>query len=311
MTDPVPAVTFRPHPAQRVSHSADKGENARAHVHSRDEVSLSRPPAARVVSSSRRTGQAMLAPRAEPPSSIRNPGHGRTNAPATEASAYAKAIISTMTAEPLGQGERRASRPLPRPPPLPTSQSRSSIHIIDSSRSRQSKPVVEERGTPFVGVAPDLPRSLPPNDLRQQHNNLISKENVAKTLSSSQLPLRKSSMATKKIAHDISAVAGNEKAGQIRQSSFAASRPRAAHAASLAFVLGHERIQVRLLPFLTINSFLSLTGSSDVIRRRFSGETVGRWVLQQYGVSVDKERGRSWPNLTVWEGFCKSALQYR
>jgi hypothetical protein len=66
--------------------------------------------------------------------------------------------------------------------------------------------------------------------------------------------------------------------------------------------LSHTSFQAALLPFLSINSFLSLSGSSDVIRQLFSGEVVGRWVLREWGIHVDRERGRTWPNLTVWEG---------
>ncbi|WVF67733.1 hypothetical protein IAT40_002492 [Kwoniella sp. CBS 6097] len=73
--------------------------------------------------------------------------------------------------------------------------------------------------------------------------------------------------------------------------------------ASLTYILSYTRIQATLLPYLSINSFLSLTGASDVIRKRFTGETVGRWVLKEWGIQVDREKGRSWPNLTVWEGF--------
>ena len=73
--------------------------------------------------------------------------------------------------------------------------------------------------------------------------------------------------------------------------------------ATLAYTLAHPAIQVALLPYLTINSFLSLTGASDLVRKRLSGEMVGRWIMKEWGLTVPKERGRSWPNLTVWEGF--------
>ncbi|OCF35860.1 hypothetical protein I316_02353 [Kwoniella heveanensis BCC8398] len=78
--------------------------------------------------------------------------------------------------------------------------------------------------------------------------------------------------------------------------------------ASLTYILSYTRIQATLLPYLSINSFLSLTGASDVIRKRFTGETVGRWVMKEWGIQVDREKGRSWPNLTVWEGFLESLL---
>ena len=72
---------------------------------------------------------------------------------------------------------------------------------------------------------------------------------------------------------------------------------------TLAYVIAHPDIQSAILPYLTINSFLSLTGCSELIRKQLSGELVGRWILKEWGLQVDREKGRSWPNLTVWEGF--------
>ena len=72
---------------------------------------------------------------------------------------------------------------------------------------------------------------------------------------------------------------------------------------TLAYVIAHPDVQSALLPYLTINSFLSLTGCSELIRKQLSGELVGRWILKEWGLQVDREKGRSWPNLTVWEGF--------
>ena len=80
---------------------------------------------------------------------------------------------------------------------------------------------------------------------------------------------------------------------------------------TLAFLLAHPTIQSAILPCLTINSLLSLTGCSDVVRKQLSGELVGRWVLKEWGLQVDREKGRSWPNLTVWEGFCEWPIIWR
>ncbi|WVN89108.1 uncharacterized protein L203_104324 [Cryptococcus depauperatus CBS 7841] len=86
------------------------------------------------------------------------------------------------------------------------------------------------------------------------------------------------------------------------------ARPRA----TITFILAYPSIQATLLPYMPINSFLSLMGASDAIRKRFSGEIIGRWVLREWGMSVSKyksrEGQRSWPNLTVWEGFLESLL---
>ncbi|KAK4683748.1 hypothetical protein P7C73_g6480, partial [Tremellales sp. Uapishka_1] len=84
--------------------------------------------------------------------------------------------------------------------------------------------------------------------------------------------------------------------------------PRGRRRPSLQLVLSQPMIQHALLPCLSINSFLSLTGSHEEVRRHFSGEVVGRWVMKEWGVQVDRERGRSWPGLTVWEGFLESLL---
>lgn len=80
----------------------------------------------------------------------------------------------------------------------------------------------------------------------------------------------------------------------------AARRPRKL---TLRYLISQPRIQARLLPVLPVNSFLSLVGASPAIRKAFTGEAVGRWVTREWGIKVDSEKGRSWPNLTVWEGF--------
>ncbi|WWC92409.1 uncharacterized protein L201_007366 [Kwoniella dendrophila CBS 6074] len=78
--------------------------------------------------------------------------------------------------------------------------------------------------------------------------------------------------------------------------------------ATITFLMVHARIQAALLNQLSINSFLSLIGASNVIRKRFTGETVGRWVMKEWSIQVDRDQKRAWPNLTVWEGFLESLL---
>ncbi|KAI9637125.1 uncharacterized protein MKK02DRAFT_45835 [Dioszegia hungarica] len=85
----------------------------------------------------------------------------------------------------------------------------------------------------------------------------------------------------------------------------AARRPRRL---TLAYIVAQPRVQARLLPVLPVNSFLSLVGASPNIRKAFTGEAVGRWVTREWGIKVDSEKGRSWPNLTVWEGFLEALL---
>lgn len=80
-------------------------------------------------------------------------------------------------------------------------------------------------------------------------------------------------------------------------------RPKPRNDKTFSFLLTHPRIVNSLLPFLNINSFLNVLGSDEELRKYISGEMVGRWVMREWGISVDRERGRSWPGLTVWEGF--------
>jgi hypothetical protein len=76
----------------------------------------------------------------------------------------------------------------------------------------------------------------------------------------------------------------------------------------LDFIIGHAAIQSSLLRQLGINAFLSLSGSSEEVRRQFTGESVGRWVLGEWAVEAPEGGGSRWPNLTVWEGFRESAI---
>ncbi|BEJ07260.1 hypothetical protein CcaverHIS641_0405290 [Cutaneotrichosporon cavernicola] len=87
-------------------------------------------------------------------------------------------------------------------------------------------------------------------------------------------------------------------------------RPKLLHKVerSMTSLLVHPRITMSLLPFLNINSFLNLLGSDDELRKYISGEMVGRWVMREWGITIERERGRSWPGLTVWEGFLESLL---
>ncbi|GMK59359.1 hypothetical protein CspeluHIS016_0703740 [Cutaneotrichosporon spelunceum] len=87
-------------------------------------------------------------------------------------------------------------------------------------------------------------------------------------------------------------------------------RPKLSHKVerSMTSLLAHPRITMSLLPHLNINSFLNLLGSDDNLRKYISGEMVGRWVMREWGITIERERGRSWPGLTVWEGFLESLL---
>jgi len=82
-------------------------------------------------------------------------------------------------------------------------------------------------------------------------------------------------------------------------------RPKIKPEISMTALLKHPRVVISLLPFININTFLNLLGSDDEVRKYITGEMVGRWVMREWCVTIDRERGRSWPGLTVWEGFRK------
>jgi len=240
-------------------------------------------------------------------------------APVSEARAYASAMTYTMSrdgpsrqdaasAPPLVPVQRRGSRPLPQPPShprslaLPQSASSSSIHVIasnDGTGRRNASPLRSPKTRPKMLVAPhdtvpkfDFPRSptLPPlvDPRTAPQMAPIDQWSATQSLFSSQVPSLQTSN---------SEVVPRQ---NITLSSSADRPPR-----TLSALLTHPQIQASVLSGLTINSFLSLTGSSESIRRCFTGELVGRWIMREWGVQVDRERGRSWPNLTVWEGFRK------
>ena len=118
-------------------------------------------------------------------------------------------------------------------------------------------------------------------------------------------PINSSSLTIKSSAKATSPTINFQRATSLLRSATTLPGKRRGRA-SLVVVLSNSSIQIALLSFLSINSFLSLTGASNVVRRQFSGETVARWVMGEWGIHFDRERGRTWPNLTVWEGFCKS-----
>lgn len=90
-----------------------------------------------------------------------------------------------------------------------------------------------------------------------------------------------------------------------RQSIMSRHRPARRNDKSLTYLLSHPRVVISLLPFLNINQFLNLLASDNDLRKYISGEMVGRWVMREWGVTLEKDRNRSWPGLTVWEGFRK------
>ena len=85
-----------------------------------------------------------------------------------------------------------------------------------------------------------------------------------------------------------------------RNVSYGYSRPKY----GLEALLAEEGIQAALLPHLPISSFLALMTSLEKgTRRSVSGEVVGRWVTQGWGMSLTQGDVQQWPGLGVWEGF--------
>jgi hypothetical protein len=287
----------------------------------------------RTVSSRPVVNASRSAERVVSPSSRPQPiRHSSTTSPLSEARAYASAMATTMdkkaspsiniaSASPIASLERRGSRPLPRPPsqtrapPLSQKRSSASIHVIasnDGTGRRNFSPPRSPRSRPNIVIPPeqpaiahfDFPRSptLPALiDPRTASGSAYGKrQSSSQTLAPNQLPSRTSSVH---VLNATNATALSPSADQRKISNIRST--------TLPLLLSHPNIQGSLLSSLTINSFLSLTGTSESIRRCFTGESVGRWVMREWGIEVDRERGRSWPNLTVWEGFCEWAALYQ
>jgi hypothetical protein len=244
------------------------------------------------------------------------------------ASAYALAVAPALVGrqEPprssnsAPPGERRVSRPLPRPPSVVPGGNPHTVHITATSTTAKSSPPRQasaEKPHPRISIPNDdhststpprvfdFPRSptLPPLlDPRQSKKVPIGSwpRGVSDAPILSQLPRRTSSATPQSKSISSSFASSVVPAQSLARPRVRRQRQRGE--SPLLYALSHTSFQAALLPFLSINSFLSLTGSSDVVRKLFSGEIVGRWVCGEWGVQVDRERGRSWPNLTVWEG---------
>lgn len=241
----------------------------------------------------------------------------------TEASAYAKAIASDLARPGLPVSQTRTNstgtishvadvsrvqRPLPRPPtapsdlPLaPATDEQAQIvapqrleRVAQDGLSPNTTPSKPRRGSAInfdFPRSPTIPALVDPRNTSPQPAGLGPSD----PNSMQQAPARprppnalapSSSDATK-------AVNGAE-----------LRRPRGR--VPIHYLLSHPAIQSSLLSSIGINAFLSLTGSSETIRHQFTGESVGRWVLREWGVQIPPNLGVRWPNLTVWEGFRKS-----
>lgn len=273
------------------------------------------------VSSSRRNLAPTRAMSQTPPSSFSkqarspNSDHGPST-DMSEASAFARAISTTMAIQlPHREGAASAppqvaspDRPLPRPP---SSTNGSTVHVIASNDGAGRRKVTTEnnvdvdsraRTRPVIVIPAEtrvrssfiaFPRSptLPPlSDPRKE--SPVSQWSPGKPLLKNQLPARTSSVRL-----------NSTTAPTPLSPSASPAAPSRREPPTLVMLIAQPQIQATLLSYLSINSFLSLTGASDGVRKRITGEIVGRWIMREWGIQVDREKGRSWPNLTVWEGF--------
>jgi hypothetical protein len=279
---------------------------------------------------------------ASPPSTRQIPPHAiaPTMGPGqglTEAGAYARAMTSTLTRSESAQTtttspkssytleipQSRPDRPLPRPPGQPVDtappfrrapssdvQSKADAHLApiepavrmaqsSSETTINSSPTkMPSRSHPPVRQSPSKDRSdsLAP---RQQTTRSNSKGPVGP----SDAPSTQSQASPQPQSQrngTLSPPTASRRRASVLQ--------RPSGRLQLDFLLAHPAIQSSLLGAIGINTFLSLSGSSENVRRQFTGESVGRWVLGEWTVVAPEQAGNRWPNLTVWEGFCTSIL---
>jgi hypothetical protein len=248
----------------------------------------------------------------------------------TEASAYARAMASTLTRSESAQNTtvpselanstqeppHRSDRPLPRPPGQPTEIVSAGSRGGDSSYrlGDASQPTFTEMAMHPASSLAGKPKSPPVKESANLHpTSTPSASNYQSSSSSPRRQARRSdtigpvvpSEATP--SHAPQSVEGFAN-GTVTRPAAPRRRPtvmqRPSGRLQLDFLLAHSAIQSSLLGAIGINTFLSLSGSSENVRRQFTGESVGRWVLGEWAVLSPDQGGNRWPNLTVWEGFC-------
>lgn len=280
------------------------------------------------------TGRPSRSPRSSAPDGGQN-----QNRFDSEASAYAKEVTSRLQKQhrvaqsdaALPNNRRRSSRPLPQPPrslsasvtvgslpasavSSPDSESVSRIAPAPASRSRNgiagAAPPAHMRNEQSSQAGVGTPQS---SDSHQYHERrLLSEQRPIDTPTIQQAAPQARSNAVVQLTPppdlghrpaSLSNVAPPPTTAP-RDRQGAHQNPRLDRKSNpLAYLLSYPAIQAVLLSHLNINTFLALTGSSELLRKQFTGEAIGKWVLSEWSMRLDKERGRSWPNLTVWEGF--------
>lgn len=275
------------------------------------------------------------------PSPRPSPGDPKTpNKSPSEASAYAREVTSRLQSQHrLSQSDallpntRRSSRPLPQPP-----RSLSATITTSSSPAPVSPPALDVvsrtspartptrngiAGAEFTAFSRDKenfqePSSRSPLSKSVQNDRARPSSEARPIVSASTQasPQTRTNMGipltgSPKIEHRSASRQHNapNQSTPPRNPPRAHQSPRVDRKAHpFAYLLSYPMIQSALLSHLNINTFLALMGSSERLRKQFTGEAVGKWVLSEWGMRLGKERGRSWPNLTVWEGFLESML---
>jgi hypothetical protein len=194
--------------------------------------------------------------------------HRRNQADQVQVHASRSAAGPTAQAQAHGRSSTQTPQPL--------QQRRESYTIPSSSNTRRvsSEKVTDNSGSAGYNTPPEIPPSI-----ARLSRDIVHVQQADK-------------------AHHLPESRNRSTTGLILQRPF--GRP------PLDFLLAHPAIQSSLLSVIGINTFLSLSGSSEDVRRQFTGESVGRWVLDEWTVRPPDQAGNRWPNLTVWEGFCTS-----
>jgi hypothetical protein len=254
----------------------------------------------------------------------------------TEAGAYARAMTSTLTRSESAQTtttspkpsykletpQSKPDRPLPRPPgqPIDTTsairrapssgvQPKAGPHLAPSEMDVRT--AAQNSSETMINSSPTKisSRSYPPvtqSPSKDQSDSLVPRRQTRRSNSKGPAaPPDAPSSQSQGSPHPHSQHNGTPPMVTRRRASIL---QRPSGRLQLDFLLAHPAIQSSLLGAIGINTFLSLSGSSENVRRQFTGESVGRWVLGEWTVVAPDQAGNRWPNLTVWEGFRKSTL---
>ncbi|WVQ95317.1 hypothetical protein IAU59_002412 [Kwoniella sp. CBS 9459] len=320
-TAPSKSPTVSPTATAKVARNGESVQLSEASAYAKSvaaTISTSRPPHA-----SPPRAEAKLSPSSPPPPAARTPRPlpNPPPGPSRSASGAQFVVIASSPKSPPKQDKPSTTKTSEQQSPSPNRTPKPHLLIDPVANKRvSSQPLNFD-----FPRSPTLPPLVDPRTAKDNRSDPIAQWGNTRSpsplspksppLPSSQLPLRVSSAQSRRVVSSPlaspsitsngwkSPTPGSGQPQPVMERRHPTGYLKNRSRASLTYILSYTRIQATLLPYLSINSFLSLTGASDVIRKRFTGETVGRWVMKEWGIQVDREKGRSWPNLTVWEGF--------